>query len=606
MKNILFVLALIACFGLSTATLIIEHGQPMMTNSPNTDSNPAGVKIIATANFTLVNVTRSAHTNAPTAQLRNSTFHILQSSTFNSSTGAANFSYSLIAGTTYYITVWNGGSDYQHGKNSTTVSLPINSYLLNWTGGRFAGSDVSAIWDISTISISNFQLGNASTTYDGCSVKYTVVGANFTKTRLNDSLAYGGCGNGSYYGSYTAANTLIQSDFGKTAFSAADPSQYCKAYIYYGTSLILPKITYIVGQDAFGDFYNASSAGVSYLKNNSAHLVLDSTTGLWFSIVPTYTCANYNDVGLAQGIIYPTTGSGGIPITLPTVFPIQNCYESSGYYYWNITGTTSQTFTLNKTATPTNYTTTSTGVSYSGSINTTNATRITISANGFNICAWQNGSNVLFSSIPFLTADATTNLFGKVIIVGWVGISVIAPYAAIGIFLFNDIFSIMTQSQAFMVALITVFMGAVVNAFSERNLKNIGFYFAIGLFIIVYYTGGLIAGTSVNTSCIPTIGSQTIGTAGASILTNLNTSMANASGNIGAFFLSIVQFIIDVVGFTLNLPAFIAAGLFAPLACINSNLYNAAVGASSVVSVGVLLYLLVKGYEVIANRFQKI
>jgi hypothetical protein len=409
--------------------------------------------------------------------------------------------------------------------------------------------------------------------------------------------------NGIEYLSYTS-NGIIRSDFkkGLKFLSTADASQYCKVFIYYGSTLLLPQITYIPSVDAFGYFYNASDS-VAYLQNNSANYVLDAASGLWYSVLP-FVCSDYNTIYAQSAYLYPYASSNNV---FPPMYVVQNCYvDSSGNYTWTIKGTSSALFNftkyyLNSSNDSVLDSSTFTGITYTGTTNLTDAVNLSISSAGYNVCSWQNGTNILFSAPSFIAGDALTKVIGAFIMIVMLGITVVFPFAGVGVLFMNDIFSYFTQVQAFGLAVSAVGLSFLVNSVSEKSIKNVGFYVAIGLAVFVYYSST--AGPEVQQSCIPVFMNAN-GVLLKDSLTSMSTALTTA--NLGQFIVAAPSLLLSLFGLVIDLTSYIWAGIYSPIKCINYNLGNAVEGMGLVISLGVAMWVIVKAYEVISNRFRNI
>ena len=126
-----------------------------------------------------------------------------------------------------------------------------------------------------------------------------------------------------YTDALATGQRMVRSDF-KTGYTGASTTSYCKSLLYfnnpyYGNIQLIPKLTYIPGTDAFGDFYNSTS-NTAYIPNNTISYVFDSITSAWY-IVPATICTSYALIGSTSTLQYNPTGltpgaTGTIPINI--------------------------------------------------------------------------------------------------------------------------------------------------------------------------------------------------------------------------------------------------------------------------------------------------
>jgi len=246
--------------------------------------------------------------------------------------------------------------------------------------------------------------------------------------------------------------------------------------------------------------------------------------------------------------------------------------------------------------------TTSTGLTFSGTTNLTNTSLINITDSSSNIiCAWNNQSNTtLFSSPAFMlgTSSELSATFGKIMMVTMAGLTVAFPFMGVGMLFFNDIFGLMVPSDVFSWAVVAIGISFLLNSFSEKSLKNIGFYFAIVLAAWTYmYTTGTNNGATNITNPDTDTGLQ-------SSISAISTAITTA--DIGGFFVGAITFILALGIFVIQLPLKVSSLFYSSLYLVNPTLAGAAAGMSAVISLGMGLWILVKFYEVAANRFRNI
>lgn len=433
-----------------------------------------------------------------------------------------------------------------------------------------------------------------------------------TETNIPTAYPYAIISNPSIYVS-TNGNNVIRSDF-KTGGNVTNTSSLCKDLVYYGTTLLIPKITYFPGQDAFAYLYNTTN-NAAFLKNNTVNYILDANSGQWYAVTPPFTCPDFTNVYSASATLYPYSST---QTTTPQLYLIQNCYANTllNSFTWDIKSTSSRTFNLTKTYTSGNVTYTTnqsfTGTQYTGSINMTNTTNITILDNGQVVCSYMNGTSTFFSSIPFISNYNLTNVAGKFMIVVMAGITVPVPFAAVGVIFMNDLFGSFTQSDLFLILACAVSLSFIINSFHERSLKVIGIYVVVAVGIVGYMLAMLVATySSVNVSCIPSFmqlnaNGQYVAVAG--LQNSMNTIASFFNGNVAPWFAvgAVVQMFVEVVIFVVSLPLYIWSGILSPLACINPNLANAVAGLSGMALFGIPMYIYLKGYEAASNKYRNI
>lgn len=368
----------------------------------------------------------------------------------------------------------------------------------------------------------------------------------------------------------------------------------CKATIFYETTILKPKITFAPGYWAFPDFYNHTSL-VSYLENGTVNLIYDTSSQVWFE-VPLVTCDDFTTVTAVAAYIYPYSG-GGIG-EIPLTYLIQNCYDNTTHYIWNIKGQTASNFYVNQTwNNSSSYYYTYSGLVFNGSLLLANTTNITIGDESRVLCAWQNGSGVFTNTNAFLGSFSLLDWFSKIFLIMMAGISFVVPFGAFGFLFFNDIFGWLDLGSAFMVSVILLIISMLAHSRTSSSLKHVGLYFAIGLGILIYYSSasGLLGDIS------------TITDAGGSLQTNMqNVLTAIVSFDLAGFFIGTIGVLIDMFRFIISIPTYLLTGILAPIASINLNLYNAVSAFSSVITFGLVFWLIYTIYQIASNKYQNL
>jgi hypothetical protein len=117
-----------------------------------------------------------------------------------------------------------------------------------------------------------------------------------------------------YIGAYLNNTKVVRSDFTTNRVNAfTSTSTYFQATIFYtgqtGQILLLPKITYIPGIDAFGNFLNISMQ-TSFMKNNTPHYILDTNSNNWF-LCPAYLVPDLTTIYTIQCLYTGVAGGAG-------------------------------------------------------------------------------------------------------------------------------------------------------------------------------------------------------------------------------------------------------------------------------------------------------
>lgn len=229
---------------------------------------------------------------------------------------------------------------------------------------------------------------------------------------------------------------ILRSDFTtnkKTNLSST--STYCQSLLYfnnpyYGNIQLIPKITYLPGIDAFGDFINITS-NAAYLPNNTITYVYDSITSAWY-IVPATICSSYSIVGSTTTLQYNPTATGNIGGgTVPISVNINgSCSYTTATRTINCTGSdASATVTqLKLSAYRIGNTTDLCNVSASGSSGTLAC--VLPATNGtYNAYFYGTDVNLLTYSFSYetITIGSSTTIFGRD---GYLGVIILVGVAA--------------------------------------------------------------------------------------------------------------------------------------------------------------------------------
>lgn len=411
--------------------------------------------------------------------------------------------------------------------------------------------------------------------------------------------------NGNYFSYNEMNNKIIRSDFTVRKgdyFDKNNASSYCQAIVYtsnsYGTSQIIPLITYFPGSGAYANFYNTTTNAVS-LRNNSVNYLYDSTQNAWFNVVP--TCADYTQLNLFSAYLVPTTSTTQ-QATLPRIYSVLNCYQSGNNFTWNIVTSDSVTFSFAQLLTNgTLLTSSTTSPSYSGSVNIQNTSVINITDGTNQICAYGNGTNILFSSPLFLANQNLTRQFGSIMFIVAGGLTVATPFAGIFSIVLNDIFSFTDQSTLFAAIIGAIFLSFLVNARNEGSFKNIMWYIGIGGVVLAQFL--IWYGTQSSTP-IETRTAESIQAINAT--TNSFATLATGNTNLIEFAVNGVGFLTQLFSLFQQLPSIWSVLLIQPLYAINPALASAVNLFAAVLVAAPMLYIILKLYEVITRQFKNV
>ena len=120
-----------------------NHG--FVLDQLNTDSANAtnGMKFTTTTASTLTKVTKSSNGNPTVAQLRDSSFSLLDTQSFSGDD--ATFDYELSDATTYYVVATDPGATWDRSFRVASVSYPVGGTNVDWIAGRDGGADASGV-----------------------------------------------------------------------------------------------------------------------------------------------------------------------------------------------------------------------------------------------------------------------------------------------------------------------------------------------------------------------------------------------------------------------------------------------------------------------------
>lgn len=399
-----------------------------------------------------------------------------------------------------------------------------------------------------------------------------------------------------YFGFYNGY--ALRSDITTGSYSNGNSSNNCKSLLYYGTTLIIPKITYIPTTDAFASFYNISST-VAFVPNNTVTYIMD-TNNVWY-VLPAFTCSNYNLIYTNSVYVYPYSASSAV-LSLPKLYPIQNCYSFLGTFYWDIKGTSSQTYYYAKQYTNGSVdTTTFTGLQYTGNTNVSNTLNVTITDGTNVVCAWGNGTSLLFAAPAFLQENVTS-LMGKMSLLALTGVSTVTPFAVFGMILVNDTFSILPQEQIFAFCLIAVIFSAFINGYMSKSLKNFGWYLGAFLAVFAFYSVQIPNGTGTTVAGLDAVKTQLSGLSTDTV--TLYLALTSSNSNLLAIFTGGLSLIYSLLTTLVLLPIYLSQAILSPLAAINPTLANiASLIMGMTLTLGIAVYLSFKVFEMGTKQY---
>lgn len=480
----------------------------------------------------------------------------------------------------WYINTTDGGNTYYINTSVTAYGSTICSNTGNITISVRASNLINSV---------NYPLYNHAS-----GVELTLPDAATRDNTINGSLRTN---------SYGAIDYVLRSDMPLSYpqdFNTTGYARSMKALIYYNSQIIKPLITYFpVLNLAYPNLYDQTS-NVAFLRNNTVAYVLDSVTQNWYAI-PAYASYDGSNTTIyaLSALYYPST-SQSAPLNVTLMYLVKDCYTNGKNFTWNIQAPSSQTFTQLYIYTDgTGKSVSSTGLSYSGTNDTTYISNITINAGTQLLCAWDNQTSALVPNFPLLQSYNVTKTFGTLVLVTTIGMTAVNPVAGAAAFMVNDMFQILNAAQMFSIFGMAAVVSMIINFKGERTLKSLGIYIVIGLvFLANYYVIGIAGGISSMAA------EQSQLTAFSSSFNAMSSSLD--TGNLWSFAVSATSVMINFGQFVLLLPAIIANALFNAISAINFNLFNAVKGFKDVIVIGVYLVLVFKLYEILANKFLKI
>jgi len=428
----------------------------------------------------------------------------------------------------------------------------------------------------------------------------TTVAFNMNGTAMNGTSAYNeilitapsliGISVSSHYLNYNnISGKIIRSDF-KTGFSymnSTTAATYGKAIIYYGSSILIPKITYIPGIDIIADFYNATS-NVAYVKNNTVIYVLDSLTNQWY-IVPATAFADTNIIYIIQTIFY-NAGSVTTSFPLPNL-PLQKaCFQNGDQYTINslFSSSVNHIVYYDNGTSFLNYNTNAATLNYS--VNTTLYPNVNYTVNGFDTCLRNNSTSLMGLTAIGIPSGSYTSITW-LLFLGSIGIALAVPFAIVFPILLNEMFSLMTLDYMAETVVLVGVVSVLLRGSDKNTVKASIVYFLFGIVILAAFFAHSSLSAPDFTGAIG----------------NMTTIIQDPTkADIGTFVVGAPNFIVAIFGFALNLPSLLSSAIFTPLALISPPIYSFLSSFLTVFIYGAYVYILLVAWEKIANRFQQV
>ncbi|VVB58309.1 Uncharacterised protein [Candidatus Anstonella stagnisolia] len=465
------------------------------------------------------------------------------------------------------------------------------------TNATLAGSALVPIGTPITLTVQKATYSTGCNPYS--QLNFTTMGAGGSTETTPEANVSGG---GFYYSDFAQPGGYtyyVRSGFTGSTINRVSPATaaYAKLFLFYaGTTLLTPQITYFPVSDAFGNFYNLSN-GAAFVKNNTDTYVFDKQSQLWY-LCPAYAATTFTNTYSTACVVL---NEGGIQnLNMNIIYLINNCFQSGGNFFWSIKAPTSQSYLSEQILTNGSVVTGSfSGTSVSGNASLVNTANFTIrNLNYGYVCAWTNSTSVFFNGAnPIMQANNLTKMGSQIMFFFFVGSSAAVPYASVAMFLFNDIFQVVSVPDMFILFVFSAVVGIVYSyqVLGDKTLKSVGMYVAIALAML-----SLIAarGAAAGLTGFPDFSGLQNSIGG------LQTSVNSA--NLFGFAVSAVAFIVNFFVFILALPLIISGYLFGSLQMISWDLYNAVSVFQPIFAFGMYLWVAIKAYEVISNRFRPI
>ena len=514
---------------------------------------------------------------------------------------------------------WHTISNFTLTTNNTQVYTTLNSDVLNVSLGacsatgnvtisevaggnyRLNGSvagDCTALPNINTLNISKPGVVTATGIYIGQFVN----SSNAFDLLGQRTGAYEHFWTDEFY--FSVNNGYIVRSDGITAKdkddywnnNATTSSPWFPAYLYYGSTQLRPRITYVLftAPEAIPNLYN-STLNSAYMFNNTGAYVLDEFTEIWY-FCPPYTFTS-SPTNVTMSCIVAGTSSETYIAPVPVIATSQSCQPINATSYaftWN--GTVASSFYYQEQGYYAN------GSSYSNltdlgsasylSYNFTPSAGFTLAGvlvDGNKVCMFGNSSNSsIFTNTIFPERfGGALDFIPAIIITMALAIGTVAPFAVIFAVFVNDLFRLITPFQMVVCIAFTGLISVAANWHGQRNLKSLVMIMIIGMTAIIYlYTlAGIESGT----------------------VTQLSTkfsAMQSAFSNFDLVSIAIALplFLLNLLLVVLSIPIIFVGVIVNGLMYVNPMLASVVNIILTPLAVAFYAYLALKAYEVVTKQ----
>lgn len=524
--------------------------------------------------------------------------------------------YLIINGITFANDAINGNTTLSH-----TITLVSGSYswYVNYTSGSSSSSSSNRSLLIYDIDTTFSEYLNASIETCPTTTKDALVNCNeFYK--LQRIYNYSAIVCPIQAQNFTCLNTQGVNNYTKNGYTILyTPSswvyagglanitgiEHTGAVFYYSGAAINPGIELINSthfifvpsqskdRDCTIKHTNTCSWSGGFLINNRQIVIADrggqfyTTGGLAIAV---YNESQYGNMTVSAsllplyGYITPTTESG--------VFTKVSCVLENGTYTANLINTISKAWniTFTNSTNTTSYATSGKLFYYSADINSTD-TNVTVTADGNVICSYVPSSFTMFNlDLSFMNIDILKYLY-QMLGIFLIVISAISPYFLFGFIIFNDIYHSFTVEQVGMLTGFSIIIALISNYTTfERGLKHVVLLFFIFVAYLVALSPYWDNAQGVNFAAVTSFSSQ---------FNNWQT--INNMWDMAWFS---VTMIIEFFKLILALPALVIDFIFALAGLIIPAMISPLLVFKPFLSLAFSLYVYVKAYEVITNKFR--
>ncbi len=382
--------------------------------------------------------------------------------------------------------------------------------------------------------------------------------------------------------------------------------QHIGADFYYGGGALNAKMelyandsfVYIPAQTKERDcgIYYTSASYCSYWAgftlNRYSVFVADKNNN-WYTTggrgIPDFT-SNYSQLVVNTEVLYINNFESDGATGMFTRF---QCNERNGYYNISLTNTLSvyyEVYVLGNASYSYNQTTYSLG----DSISTTGVTDIFVYADNSLVCYYTSSENIFLPPAMDLDwlAPGLQNFLIKVLLLFIVVVSSVIPHAIIGALLLNDVYHVLTVGDIAFVAVLAVVTSLINNAHSvSKGIKNI---LLMAVIVSVYLSAVAMYQSYIG-----------IDLTAYQALTDSALALKETQ-SLPEMIVSAVVFIINVATFVLLLPLHLTNLIIDLLGVISPVIKTSALGFVRILQVGAVLYLYLKFYEIVTNRFRDV